>query len=506
MRRYILLNIIFFFSSTFILSQEIESNKIIELNEINFKQNLIDFLEYLKIPNQSTNVSGLESNNQFLDSIFIDLKFKTKSIYFQDTPYFYAESKTNHKQSILFYIQLDGLPVDNSLWNQSDAFMPLIKKKKDTIFSVSELENAVKNPKEHYVFARSSSDSKGPVFSLVSALKIIKENNIKIPYNIKIIGDYQEELGSPTIKDFVSNNKNLLKADGLIIMDGTRHISNLPTLTFGARGIATLNIKYYGPYNNLHSGQYGNLAPNPIFEISRLIAGMKDENGRVLIPGYYDGIKFNNNDLKYFESLNESFDEIANQIGVKQSEKISDYVQQAFHYPSLNIRGINSGWTGEEARNIIPNLVNVDLEMRLVPEIPARKQIDLIRKYIESQGFTILDRPPSNSERNNNIKIIELKERIGSTAFRTSINSSFGRWLESSIVNVLGENIIKASTTGGSQPISSFINELNIPAISVRIPNPDNNIHGPNENININNFKEGILICLSILTSKYEQF
>ena len=136
MRRYILLNIIFFFSSTFILSQEIESNKIIELNEINFKQNLIDFLEYLKIPNQSTNVSGLESNNQFLDSIFIDLKFKTKSIYFQDTPYFYAESKTNHKQSILFYIQLDGLPVDNSLWNQSDAFMPLIKKKKDTIFSV----------------------------------------------------------------------------------------------------------------------------------------------------------------------------------------------------------------------------------------------------------------------------------------------------------------------------------------------------------------------------------
>lgn len=506
MKRYILLNIIFFFSSTCIISQEIDSYDIQELNEKNFKRSLTDFLEYLKIPNQSNNVSGLISNNQFLDSIFKDLDFSSKSIYFQNTPYFYAESRTNHKHTILFYLQLDGQPIDNSLWNQPNAYIPVIKLKKDTIFSISDLEKAVKNPKEHYVFARSSSDSKGPVFSLLSALKIIKDNNIKIPYNIKVIGDFKEELGSPTIKDFVSYNKDLLKADGLIIMDGTRHISNLPTLTFGARGIATLNLKYYGPYNNLHSGQYGNLAPNPIFEISRLLAGMKDENGKVLIPGYYDGIEFNEDDLKYFESLNESFDDLAKQIGVKQIEKISDYVQQSFHFPSLNIRGINSGWTGDKVRNIIPNIVEVELEMRLVPEISARKQIDLIKNYIENKGYTIIDKPPSSIDRIKNSKLIEIEERIGSTPFRTSVNSPFGLWLENSIINVLGKNIIKASTTGGSQPISSFIQELNIPAVSVRIPNPDNNIHGPNENINIKNLKEGILICLSILTSKYGQF
>ena len=130
----------------------------------------------------------------------------------------------------------------------------------------------------------------------------------------------------------------------------------------------------------------------------------------------------------------------------------------------------------------------------------------MIKNYIQNKGYTFIDKPPSGIDRINNSKLIEIKERIGSTPFRTSVNSPFGLWLENSIINVLGKNIIKASTTGGSQPISSFIQELNIPAVSVRIPNPDNNIHGPNENINIKNLKEGILICLSILTSKYGQF
>ena len=137
-------------------------------------------------------------------------------------PYLYAEKTVaGTAPTVLFYIQLDAQPVAPTAWAQKNPFVPVIKRKTDAEFVASTLKKALQNPKDHYIFARASSDSKGPAFGLITALQLLHQKDISLPYNIKIIGDFQEELGSPTIPEFVAKNRELLAADAIVILDGT---------------------------------------------------------------------------------------------------------------------------------------------------------------------------------------------------------------------------------------------------------------------------------------------
>lgn len=312
--------------------------------------------------------------------------------------------------------------------------------------------------------------------------------------------DFQEELGSPDLPFAVKQYKEILQSDMLLILDGTRHLSNLPTLTYGARGIATASIKIFGPNYALHSGQYGNYAPNPVFEAARLISSFKDENGLVVIKDFYKGVNLTESERILLSSIPENNSALNKRLGISNPEKVALTYQEALQYPSLNIRGLEAGWTGKEVRTIIPEDVLIEIDMRLVPETPAERQLGLLKDHIVLQGYHLVDSLPTNEERSNYGKLASLSYRIGSKPFRTGINTPIGIFLNKALNRVFGEQIINMRTTGGSQPIAPFISLLNIPAVSVRIPNPDNNIHGPNENLRIGNFKEGIWTCLAILT------
>ena len=471
-------------------------------NEAHFPTHVEQFLHYLSLPNVSSDTKGIATNVNYIAQQLQAANLEVSKIDFLGVPYLYAEKTVvGTAPTVLFYVQLDAQPVAPTAWAQKNPFVPVIKRKTDAEFVTSTLKSALQNPKDHYVFARASSDSKGPAFSLITALQLLHQKSISLPYNIKIIGDFQEELGSPTIPEFVAKNRELLAADAIVILDGTRHSSNQPTLTYGARGIATLQLIYHGANTNLHSGQYGNIIPNPVFEMGRLLGNMKDEKGRVLIPDFYKGIRFTPIALDYFKGLPESFESLSTQLGSKMVEEVAAFPQQSFHYPSLNVRGMQAGWTGAQVRTIIPNQVVVEMDLRLVPETPGKQQIDRVLAFIAAQGFTLLDHPPTEAERLAHKKIMEWHSRLGSIPFRTPIEHPLGAWLEKGIENGLGPiPVVKASTTGGSQPIGAFINALQRPAIAVRIPNPNNNIHGPNENLCLQNLKEGIGSCLGILT------
>jgi acetylornithine deacetylase/succinyl-diaminopimelate desuccinylase-like protein len=141
--------------------------------------------------------------------------------------------------------------------------------------------------------------------------------------------------------------------------------------------------------------------------------------------------------------------------------------------------------------------------MRLVPETPGERQVALVTKHIRAQGFHIVEGEPTAEERQSYPKLIRVDHRIGSKPFRTDMNSPLGIWLESALRRAFGEHFVKMRTTGGSQPIAPFISTLGVPAVSVRIPNPDNNIHAPDENLRLGNFVEGIETCLAILTEPW---
>lgn len=209
-------------------------------------------------------------------------------------------------------MQIDGQPVDTSAWDQANPYQAVLKKKVDDQWQKVAWDKHREEPidPELRIFARSASDSKGSGLAFLTTIDIMARRGIKPDFNIKVIMDFQEELGSPTLPQLVEEKRAFFESEIILIMDGTRHLSNLPTLTFGARGIATISLKVFGANRDLHSGQYGNFAPNPVFKLSRLIADMKDEHGRVLIPGSYDGITLTEADKRILENVPEDLDEI----------------------------------------------------------------------------------------------------------------------------------------------------------------------------------------------------
>lgn len=300
-------------------------------------------------------------------------------------------------------------------------------------------------------------------------------------------------MGSPNLPQAVVDYKSALGADMLIIFDGPRHIANKPTLTFGARGISDVTLKVYGPIFPQHSGHYGNWAPNPAVRLSQLIAGMKDDRERVTIPGFYDGIEISDEVMQVLDAVPDDESYINyKQLGVARGTGVARTYQESLQYPSLNVRGFSSGWVGDEARTIVPAVAIAEIDIRLVLESDPDRLINLVRDHIKGQGYYVIDRKPTSRERIEYDKICQFNSSTSYLAFRTDFDSEVGLWLDRALVRAFGEQPIKNRTSGGSIPISPFVNELGIPAVTVPTVNRDNNQHSPNENIRIGNYIDGI--------------
>jgi acetylornithine deacetylase/succinyl-diaminopimelate desuccinylase-like protein len=482
-------------------SQLLNKKQINDYTKSELLGSLNTYKDFLKLPNDGNYPDQINQNLRWCDSTFKKLGFNTQTIVSRGIPHLYAEKIRNKNlPNVLFYLQIDGQPVDPTAWDQEDPFVPQLKDNFGNKISWETLSQKGIDP-NYKIFARSASDSKGPAMCFITALKICKEKNISPDFNIKVIMDFQEELSSPTIAELVESHRELLSADRLMIMDGTRHISNIPTLMFGARGIATATLTVYGAKENLHSGQYGNYAPNPAFKLAQLLAGMKDKDGKVTIPGFYDGVLISDEDKKGFALVPENKDSLNQRLGIAQEEKVGDSYQEAMQYPSLNIRGLRSAWVGKEVRTTIPNLAIAEIDMRLIPETPGERQLNLLREYLIASGVTIVKGLPTDEQRAKYPLLANFEIKEGSLPFRTPMESPIGTWLSKAMERAVDKHV-KVRLTGGSQPMASFIETLQVPAVSIRIPNPDNNIHGPNENLRVGNYEEGIRMCLAILTQK----
>ncbi|GGD57004.1 M20/M25/M40 family metallo-hydrolase [Muriicola marianensis] len=501
MKQFVYLFLFFSLAVQTITGQRLSERMIKSAATEAYPGGLKDLMNFLKIPNIGSEPDQVGRNLNWCENKFTSLGFRTEVIETSSAPLLFAEKRVSpKKKTVLFYLQIDGQPVDASEWEQDDPFIPVIKEKgSDGHWKTVDWDGkGIPNP-EWRLFGRSASDSKGPAMAFITAVQYFHEHRHQPEFNIKVVMDFQEELGSPSLPQAVTDNRDLFDADMVLIMDGTRHISNWPTLCYGARGIATARIRVFGPSTSLHSGQYGNYAPNPVFEAARLISSMKDEEGRVLIRGFYDGISLSEKDKKALGFLPENEDSLRLRLGIHKRDAIGDNYQESMQYPSLNVRGLQSGWVGKEVRTIIPDVVDVEIDMRLVPETPGERMIQLLRDHMEREGYYMVDDTPSPEERAQYSKLASLDYRLGSLPFRTEMDSETGHYLNKALSRVFGEKVVNMRTTGGSQPIAPFIKTLDIPAVSVRIPNPDNNIHAPNENLRLGNFLEGIITCLAIL-------
>lgn len=473
-----------------------------------FPAALRELRDFVAIPNDGHFPRQIQANMDWVIPRLQQEGLETEVLISNGVPFVLARREYHPGQPwVLFYLQIDGQPVDAKAWDQPDPFTVTLKTRDEAgnWITLDWPENDQEIDPEWRIFGRSTSDSKGPALSLINALTVLRESGRRPAFNVKLILDFQEEMSSPQLAVLVRAQQEKLAADRLVVMDGTRHVSNLPTLTFGARGIAYTTLRVFGPRQPMHSGQYGNFVPNPVFRLSNLLAGMKDDDGRVLIPGWYDGISFSEADHAAMNAVPENADTIAAHVGIARPEGVGDTYQEALSYPTLNVRGLSAAYVGGAARTIIPEEAIAMIDIRLVPESDGERLLKLLREYVLAHGYHLIQgEAPTEAERLTHDKIAALYGKVSYSAYRTPLDAPIGHWLDRALTRTFGFSPVKMRTTGGSQPISPFIQALGLPAVSVRIPNPDNNIHAANENLRAGNFLEGIRTCIGVLTEKLE--
>ena len=461
------------------------------------------YREFLSLPNDALNPDDIEALVTWMEGAFGERGFRTQRIPTAGNPALFAERRHDPaSKTVLVYLQADGQPVDPSAWAQPDPFDPVLKARDEEggwqAIPWDSLDERF-DP-DWRVFARSAADSKGPMTQFMVAVELLDSLDAAPTYNLKVIVDTEEELGSPHLAAAIRAHRELLAADLLLIFDGPPHASNRPTVTFGARGIMTATLRAYGPRVAQHSGHYGNFVPNPAFDLARILASLKDADGVVTIPGFYDGVTLSDDDKAILARVPDDEAQILADMGVARAERVASSLQEAIQYPSLNIRGLSAAWTGEQARTIIPPEATAELDIRLVRESDPERLVQLLKSHIEGLGYTVLQRAPTASERRKYERIVSLEHDVSYGAFRSAMDSPAGVMARSGLRALYGQEPILIRTMGGSIPIAPIIEALGVPAAIVPTVNIDNNQHSPNENLRLGNFVEGIVMLMAVLS------
>lgn len=463
--------------------------------------------EFLSLPNDARITGQLEPNLVWLEAQFGQRGFDVQRLPNAGIDLLLLSyAVPGAEETVLFYGHADGQAVDPAKWVLSPPFRPAYgrmtaRPNGSTEYTPVDQLPARPDTSDVRLFARASSDAKAPIMLFLVAWDHLRAAGRLPNYNVKFIVDPMEEASSPDLPAAVATHRAALAADHLIILDGPVHTTNQPTLVGGARGIATARLTVYGPKLPQHSGHYGNYAPNPALRLAQLLASMKDINGRVTIPGYYDGIELDSTTLAMLAAVPDDLPAIHGRVGFRTPDAVGGNLQEALQYPSLNVKGMKAGWVGQAARTIIPANAVVNMDLRLVKESDGDRLLGLVRNHIRAQGYHLISegREPTDTERQRYDKLASFGGKKSYDAFRTDLNGPTGRWLRRALKNTFGREPVLLRTMGGSVPIAPFVTTLDVPAVVLPLVNPDNNQHSPNENILLRNYFRGAETLLGVL-------
>lgn len=463
-----------------------------------------EYFELLTLPNDATVAGDVQKNAQWLEAAFRKRGFTTQQLANEGRPLVYAEfpRKQPNAKTVLFYMHFDGQPVLPEQWAQKSPWQPVVKQR-NAAGQWSEVDTARLQATpldgELRVFARSSSDDKGPIMMFLAAFDALKAAGLEPNVNVKVLLDSEEEKGSPGIAKVATQNKALLKSDVLLIHDGPMHASNRHTLIFGNRGNTVVTLTVYGPKSPLHSGHYGNYVPNPAQRLATLLASMKDDDGRVTVSGYYDRTRLTDAEKHILAAVPDNEKEILKRAGVARAEKVGANYQEALQYPSLNIRGMQSAAVGDKGANIVPQQATAELDLRTTPEAPPDYLVKLIEDHVRARGYHLVQGAPTDAERAQYDKIASLVVGRGSRAAYTSMDSAQGAWAYGALRQAGGEEPVRIRMMGGSVPTDSLVNALGVPFLIVPLVNGDNNQHSFDENMRVGHYLDGTRTLLALL-------
>jgi acetylornithine deacetylase/succinyl-diaminopimelate desuccinylase-like protein len=465
-----------------------------------------ELTEFLAIPNVASDTPNIQKNAARLVEMLEARGIETHLLPISGRgPVVFGKLiSAEAKRTVIFYAHYDGQPVDPAAWTDGKPFEPVLRDA-----AIEEGGKRIPFPENggHHraiyddnwrIYARSSSDDKSPIVALLAAIDALRAKKIPLGVNLKVIFEGEEEAGSTNLQRTLELHKNLLGADLLITADGPVHQSGRPLVFFGNRGDIGMDITVYGPVRALHSGHYGNWAPNPAMELSRLLASMKDADGRVLIDGYYDDVMpLGDAEKKALAELPYNDADLQRELGIAKPEGGGKKLVELIMQPSLNIRGLRSAYVGEQAQNVVPDRAEASLDARLVRGEDPQKKFDQIVAFVRKQGYYVIDREPTIEERRTHALIAKIANEGGYRASRTPMDLPVSKKVVEVVEGAAGPAVIMP-TLGGTAPMYIF-EDLALPVIGVPIVNADNHQHSSDENLRLGHFWRGMEIYGAIL-------
>jgi acetylornithine deacetylase/succinyl-diaminopimelate desuccinylase-like protein len=470
---------------------------------------LKEFTTLLAIPNVASDTQNIRRNAALIMEMMKQrglnprlLEASTPNV----PPVVYGEWKTPGAQrTILVYAHYDGQPTDPKQWTGTQPWQPVFRagaiEEGGQIVTLA--DTGAINPR-YRIYARSASDDKAGVMAILTAFSALKDKGITPTSNIKFFFEGEEEAGSPHLGEIINLNKELLTADAWIIGDGPVHQSGRKQVVFGARGDTNVDLTVYAAKRPLHSGHYGNWSPNPAHMLARLLASMKDDDGRVTIEGWYsDAEPLGEVERRAIADAPQYDEELKQQLGIKRTEGGGKSLLELINQPSLNINGFASGDVGALARNVIPTTATAVLDLRLVRGNDHQRQIQRVIEHIRKQGYQVLDREPTDADRAQYPLLARVNARAGGyNAERTRMDLPISKSVIDAVQSTSQEKVVLLPTSGGSLPLSIITERLKTVTISVPIANYDNNQHAENENIRLQNLWDGFEIWAAIMTMR----
>jgi acetylornithine deacetylase/succinyl-diaminopimelate desuccinylase-like protein len=399
----------------------------------------------------------------------------------------------NAKRTVVFYAHYDGQPVTPSQWS-SDPFTPVMRERAltDAAHDVDWKKAAPPFDPEWRLFGRAVSDDKASIAAFLAAYDALKATHTPPSVNIKVLWEGEEEAGSTHLAQALKANQKLLAADLFLIGDGPVHQTRKPMVYFGARGVMALEATIYGPLRALHDGHYGNWVPNPASEAAILIAQMRDDNGRITIPGFSDAVRaITPAEQAALNNLPPVGDALKREFGIGRSEGNED-LPASIMRPALNVRGIRAGQVGDAAANAIPTNAVLSLDFRLVPDQTPAAVRASVEHFLTAHGWTVVSDEPELDARLRHPRIIRLAWDAGYPALRSDMSSAAAKAVIAAASKAAGAPVVVLPMAGGSVPLYMFADVFAAPIICLPIVNHDNNQHAANENLRLQNLWDGI--------------
>jgi len=364
--------------------------------------------------------------------------------------------------TILFYGHYDVQPVDPvELW-ESPPF-----------------EGTVRDGE---IYARGAADDKGQVFMHFKAIEAHLKNGGKLPVNMKLVIEGEEEVGSVNLDNFIKANKPLLAADVVVISDSAMFDRGVPSICYSLRGLVYFQIDLRGTKSDLHSGVFGGAVANPAMVLAQILAQMKERGGRIKIPGFYDKVRaLSDSEREAWKTLPFSEKKYRKDLGAPKlaGEKGFSVLERVWARPTFEVNGLLAGFTGEGAKTVIPAVSMAKVSMRLVPD----QHPDDIAKIFEAYVRKVAP------------KTVELKvtRMHGGKPWITEYDNPFVQAAGRAIEQGFGRTPVFCREGGSIPVVSTFQEELSVPAVLFGVGLPDENAHAPNERLDLGNFHNGVL-------------